>query len=189
MRQHAAAAAAVADLPKPPHLAKETAAAVANGCAAARRADAAAAGHLMQESAMGSEFLSGSCLPWRRRGGDDQLDTGRGGAGFYRGYRRGGERAEEERRPGLLRSPRGSREEGRLQLREIKKYNTLRGGCLLPPLRASVAAARVKNARAVCTFRLLAATVGPRVAVGPWPGSAVWVSGSVLVVTSFLFPP
>jgi hypothetical protein len=53
MRQHAAAAAE-ADLPRPPHLAKETAAAaVANG---ARRAEPVApAGHLMQESAMGSE--------------------------------------------------------------------------------------------------------------------------------------
>jgi uncharacterized protein YbjT (DUF2867 family) len=110
MRQHAAAAAP--DLPRPPQLAKETAAAVANGCAAARRAETApaAAGHLMQESAMGLAFLSRSRA--RARGLLALEETRSGwptgyGAGFYRGYRRWGERAEEERRPGLLRSPRG----------------------------------------------------------------------------------
>lgn len=57
---------------------------------------------------------------WRRRGWGGQLETGRVG-GFYRGYRRGGERAEEERRPRLLRSPRGSRDERRAAaLGEIK---------------------------------------------------------------------
>lgn len=105
MRQHPAA---VADLPRPPHLAKETAAAaVANG--AHRAEPVAPAGHLMQESAMGSEpyfpqSVTGAgvgarlaLLAWllvleetRREGGregDAQVDTG---AGFYRGYRRGG---------------------------------------------------------------------------------------------------
>jgi len=92
MRQHAAAAAA--DLPKPPHLAKETAAAVANGCAAARRAEAApaAAGHLMQESAMGSDCLSGSRArlpPWRRRVGRGWPAGYGAGRGFIGGIEEG----------------------------------------------------------------------------------------------------
>lgn len=68
------------------------------------------------------------------------------GRGFYRGYRRGGERAEEERRPRLLRSPRGSRDERRAAaLGEIK--NTTRMPCA-----ASLAAAWVKNAKSCASF-------------------------------------
>lgn len=75
------------------------------------------------------------------------------GRGFYRGYRRGGERAEEERRPRLLRSPRGSRDERRAAaLGEIKIR-----GCLVP-LRWLLLGS--KTQRAVRLFRLLAATVG-----------------------------
>ena len=121
MRQHPAAAV---DLPRP-HLAKETAAIGDGGGAAARRA-AAPAGHLMQESAMdwatkpGVERMGIGMTSWRR---------GRV-LGFYRAYRRteGDKATEEQRRQGLLRSPRGSREPasrssaaqaGRAQ---IKKY-------------------------------------------------------------------
>ena len=66
-------------------------------------------------------------------GGDEEGMASwiRRGSGFYRGYRRGDERAEEERRPGLLRSPRGSQPAGRDGLREIKMR------CLLPALAAA----------------------------------------------------
>jgi hypothetical protein len=59
MRQHSTAA----DLPKPPHLVKETAAAGACGGASARPA-----GHLIQESAMEMESgeRAGGFLLWKR---------------------------------------------------------------------------------------------------------------------------
>jgi hypothetical protein len=144
MRQLPAAAAV--DLPKP-HLAKETAAVGDGGGAAARRA-AAPAGHLMQESAMdwatkpGVERMGIGMTSWRR---------GRV-LGFYRAYRR----TEEERRHGLLRSPRGSRQRGSrawddgVRRAQIKySYEDARGQ------RGSLQfrwPRGQKNARAVCPF-------------------------------------
>jgi hypothetical protein len=82
MRQHSRAA----DLPKPPHLVKETAAAGACGGAAARPEETAAApaGHLMQESAMEMESgeRAGGFLLWKRetKGVTSRLERGRVGA-------------------------------------------------------------------------------------------------------------
>jgi hypothetical protein len=107
MRQHSTAA----DLPKPPHLAKETAAAGTCGCAEARPEEtpaAAPAGHLMHESAMDWVLLlpleetkgGGAGAGWR--GGEWVLSGVSTGAEEQR-LRRGGSDAQ------LLRSPRGRR--------------------------------------------------------------------------------
>jgi len=90
MRQLPAAAAV--DLPKP-HLAKETAAVGEGG--GARGAPHAGERHGLGYEA-GVERMGIGMTSWRR---------GRV-LGFYRAYRR----TEEDRRHGLLRSPRGSRQ-------------------------------------------------------------------------------
>jgi hypothetical protein len=151
MRQHSTAA----DLPKPPHLAKETAAAGTCGCAEARPEEtpaAAPAGHLMHESAMDWVLLlpleetkgGGAGAGWR--GGEWVLSGVSTGAEEQR-LRRGGSDAQ------LLRSPRGRRAgTGRGAQREKKNERAV------PLLRWPLLGSKMQEV-GDRPFRLLAATV------------------------------